>query len=305
MIKTKNQLLQNTSNPKAFFDILLSIGNDEYLQKILTLVKKEKELDLFLLANKALKNDYEVFKLQLVLDKLTFSSILNITTLLDLYKYLSSLHYEYITLSITQNIIEVSSSFSFKLYEKMIDEKEEFMISHISILFLSIYKNKDQYKELKKLFKNDNIYILQSAVELSCLINLSLNNAKEILVLFNDLKEKNSINLDKTILSSASKIKEKYEIFENILELYSTDKRVEIKYALSKILLLNKSKDITKPWFKMCLFSFGELNTYDKDILRNISFILNNIINETEDYKTLIEFFKKYLEESKKEILFS
>ena len=86
MIKTKNLLLKNIQNPNIFFDILLSIPKDIYLEKILLLLKKEKELDFFLLATQAIKNDYEVFKLQLILDKLVFVSILKTETILELYK---------------------------------------------------------------------------------------------------------------------------------------------------------------------------------------------------------------------------
>lgn len=298
MIKTKNLLLKNIQNENTFFDILLSIPNNDYLKKILILLKQEQELDFFLLASKAIKNDYEVFKLQLLLDKLVFVSILNINTLLDLYNSLSSLHYEYITLSITEKLSNTSTKFSLKLYENMIKEKKEFMISHISILFLSIYKNKNQYKEIKKLFEYENIFLTQSAIEIVSFIKLSDKEAKEIFYIFTKLLKIKNMNLDKNIISSSNKMKDENSDFEDILELYSEDIRLEIKYSISKILLLNKSKDLEKDWFKTCLFSLSSINNYDKDILRNISFILNNIINEKQDYKIIREFFDKARKES-------
>lgn len=297
MIKTKNLLLENIKNQNAFFDILLSIP-EEYLEKILLLLKKEQELDFFLLARQAIKNDYEVFKLNLVLDKLVFTSILNVNTILALYTSLTSLHYEYITLSITEKLIEISSKFSLCLYEEMIKETKEFMVSHISILFLAFYKSKKQYKELVKLIDNKNIFIVQSAVEIFSFFKLSSAQSKEVFSLFTSLFEKKELNLDKTILLTASKLKDEYVCFENILELYVKDEREEIKYSISKILLVNKTKDLEKPWFKSSLFSLTNLNNYDKEVLRNISFILNNIINEKQDYKIIIEFFKKYISET-------
>lgn len=303
MIKTKRLLLENISNPNTFFDILLSIP-EEYLEKILLLLKKEQELDFFLLAAQAVKNDYEVFKLQLVLDKLVFTSILNVNTILALYTNLSSLHYEHITLSITEKLIRTSSKFSLCLYEEMIRETKEFMVSHISILFLALYKSKKQYKELIKLIENKNIFVLQSAIEILSFVKLSSFQSKEVFSLFTTFLEKKNLNLDKTILLTASKLKDDYVCFENILELYAKDKREEIKYSISKVLLTNKTKDLEKPWFINCLLSLSELDNYEKELLRNISFILNNIINEKQDYKIIIEFFKKYIREMQTQKVF-
>ena len=105
--------------------------------------------------------------------------------------------------------------------------------------------------------------------------------------------ETKNINVEQTILFSSNKIKDKDSSFENILELYAKDERLEIKYSLSKILLLNKCKDLETLWFRTCLFSLSSINKYDKEILRNISFILNNIINEKQNYEIIIEFFKE------------
>ena len=102
-----------------------------------------------------------------------------------------------------------------------------------------------------------------------------------------------NLNFDKTILSSSDKMKENNSSFENILESYAKNEQLEIKYSLSKILLLNKCKNLEKSWFRTCFFSLSSVNIYDKEILRNISFILNNIINEKQDYKIIIDFFKE------------
>ena len=293
MIKTKNLLLKNIQNPNIFFDILLSIPKDIYLEKILLLLKKEKELDFFLLATQAIKNDYEVFKLQLILDKLVFVSILKTETILELYKTLSHLHYDYISLNITEKIAKESPTFSLELYVLMKKNCEEFMTSPLNILFISLYENNKAYERMQELFQNKNIFILQSAIEISALIKLLPRETEEVYEIFLKLMEIKNINVDKTILFSSNKIKEKDGNFENILELYAKDERLEIKYSLSKILLLNKCKDVEKLWFRTCLFSLSSINKYDKEILRNISFILNNIINEKQDYEIIIEFLKE------------
>jgi len=293
MIKTKNLLLKNIQNPNIFFDILLSIPKDIYLEKILLLLKKEKELDFFLLAKDAIDNNYEVFKLALVLDKLVFVSILNTRTILELYKTLSFLHYDYINLNITEKITKVSPTFSLELYTLMSKDCEEFMVSSLNILFISLYEKNKPYKTILELFQDKNIFIIQSAMEISALIRLSPKETKRIYEIFIRLMKTKNLNFDKTILSSSNKMKRKNRIFENIFELYAKDERQEIKYSLSKILLLNKCKDLKKPWFKLCLFSLSSINKYNKETLRNISFILNNIINEKQDYKIIIEFFKE------------
>ena len=157
MIKTKNLLLKNIQNPKVFFDILLSIPKDIYLEKILLLLKKEKELDFFLLASQAIKNDYEVFKLALILDKLVFVSILNTKTILELYKTLSHLHYDYISLTISEKIADLSKEFSLELYNSMRKDCKEFMISPFNILFIALYEQDEAPERIQELFQDENI----------------------------------------------------------------------------------------------------------------------------------------------------
>lgn len=291
MIKTKNSLLTNVNNPKIFFDILGSIPNEVYLKKILILLDKKKEIDYFLLASKAIKNNYEVFKLQMLLDKLVFISILNVNTLLDLYKTLSSLHYEYITFNITENISKNFSLFSKDLYLEMSKNTEEYMITHLSILFETVINN-EKYSHIKDLLDNNNLFLVRSSIESISTLILSLKQAKEILNIFITLKKKNNIKLDKNIILASDKLKNKFYIFEDLLISYSSSDSSEIKYSISKVLLLNKAKDLNKDWFRECLFSLGNLNSYNKEILRNISFILNNILVEKNEYKIIIEFLE-------------
>jgi len=171
------------------------------------------------------------------------------------------------------------------------------MRSHISILFLELYTKKDGYKKVKELLQEENTVLLQSAVEILSFIELSSLQAKETYTLFRELMKTHNSSLDKTILISSNKIKDKHKVFEKILELYALNENLEIKYSLSKILLFNKTKDLNKRWFQACLFSLVNIKNYDKDLLRNIGFILNNILEEKEEYKIIIEYFKQGIKE--------
>lgn len=214
MIKTKNNLLLNIKNPNAFFDILLSIPKDTYLEKILLLVKKEQELDYFFLASEAIKNDYPIFKLQLVLNQLVNISILNLDTILTLYKTLTSLHYEFITIVITQKISETSQKFSLELYEAMVKDSEDFMISHITILFLALYKKKNPFKRVEKLLEKENIFLLQAMTETLGFIKLSKKELHEIISIFKKLRKIDNIDLNNTILKTTNKLKDKFSVFK-------------------------------------------------------------------------------------------
>lgn len=210
MIKTKNKLLENIQNPNIFFDILLSIPKDTYLEKIIILVKQEQELDYFFLASQALKNDYEPFKLQLILDKLVSVSILNTDIILLLYKELTSLHYEFITLKMSEKITEVSKEFTLELYKTMTKDTKEFMSAHISILFLALYENKNPYKKIQKLFEKENIFLTLSVIEIISFIKLSKREIKDVYETFDKLKKLNNTDLGNAILKTSAKLNCKY-----------------------------------------------------------------------------------------------
>ncbi|NOR57579.1 MAG: hypothetical protein GQ474_03555, partial [Sulfurimonas sp.] len=261
MNEMKDKLIKSMDNPKLFFNTLQGVKDDEDLDKLCILLKEESGIDYFRLAIDAINSQYSVFTLSRILEKVASFSILNMQNILNLYEIIfESMRGDgasYFQYDITKNIAIHNKDYAVLLLNEMYNVNKEYTMYHISTILSTLHNNHNnsQYETIKSFLSDtSNIYKTRSAIDAIKNIELSSEEANEVFELFKKIQQLSHKDLETELIYSSNKLISKYHIFKKLLENYSMSKNAEIKYHISRILMLNSKKYIKDIWFKKCLF---------------------------------------------------
>ena len=129
-------------------------------------------------------------------------------------------------------------------------------------------------------------------------IELSEEEIVEVSILFD-----NSINMKNQqylymILYSCNKLKDKYPQFKNLLLKFAQFDDKNLKYHISRVLMFNKGDEAYSEWFKECLLSLSDTLHEEKGIINNLNYTFVNILEATNNYSVIKDFFLKWVQDS-------
>jgi hypothetical protein len=298
-------LINLIDNPCEFYRQLSSIRDDSKLIETCQNLNEKLEIDYFKLALEAIQSRHDVFFVSHVIEKIAFLSILNLDSILTLYERLytemSGDLANFTQYEITKNICQNHKDFSFTLLKALQEIEQDYVTYHISTILLVLHNdyNLDQYGNIKKYLENttDKNKTLAS-IEAISKIDLTDELQSEILDIFNKIIDLNNESYSSSIVHCISRMKDKYKELKTIfLELSKTEYK-NVKFNLSQILMFNKGDEVNEEWYQRCLFSLTDTMTDELGIVNNFSHIFENILDTTNDYRTILDFFIKWLESS-------
>lgn len=298
--------LKNTiQNPYDFYQILYGIRDEAELILVCEELKKQIGIDYFELANKAIKNKQDVFFVSHILEKIAFLSILDIQNIIKLYEILyiqmdgdlaNFTQYE-----ITKNICIFHKDFSLNLLNELYKNNQDFSIYHISIILLTLHNkhNMNQYIAIKKYLditsdKNKTLVSIEAISK----IDLTDEQQNEIFELLNKIVALNDESFNSSIVYSCNRMKDKYSSFKMILLKLSATKNKNIKFHISRILTFNKKEEISEEWYLNYLFSLTDTMSNELGIVNNLSHVFVNILEASNEYIIIKDFFIKWVKNS-------
>lgn len=298
-------LINTIDSPYNFYCQLSSIRDDSKLIKTCQNLNKKLEIDYFKLAFEAIQSRHDVFLVSHVIEKIAFLSILKIDSILTLYEKLytqmSGDLANFTQYEITKNICQNHKDFSFTLLKALEGIEQDYVTYHLSTILLVLHNDYkiDQYSSIKEYLENtsDKNKTLAS-IEAISKIDLTAEQQSEILNIFNKIINQNNETYSSSIVHSSNRMKDKYKEFKIILLELSKTEYKNVKFHLSQILMFNKGDEVKEEWYHKCLFSLTDTMTNELGIVNNISHIFENILDTTNDYKTIVDFFIKWLESS-------
>lgn len=305
MSDKKNQLIGIIEKPEKFYSTLIEIRDVNELIQICSDLKKDIEIDYFDLAYKTVESNYSVFSLSRILEKIAYISILELENITRLYEFFyrgmlgdmaCGTQYE-----ITKNLVLHHADFAPLLLHKLQDINEEYTIFHASMILTTLHNEHkmNQYKQIKEyLDDTSNINKTLSSIEAISKIDLSPKEVNEVFESFNKINDLNQEKLSTALIYSCNKLKDVYfEFKEILLKLSKTDNKI-VKFHISRILSFNNQDAVSDVWYRECLFALTDTTSEELGIVDNFSYVFVNILEGTNDYRVIRDFFIEWVSKS-------
>lgn len=305
MSDKKNHLIGIIEKPEKFYKSLIEIRDVNELIKICCDLKKDREIDYFDLAYKTIEVNYNVFSLSRVLEKIAYLSILDLENIIRLYELFykrmlgdmaRGTQYE-----ITKNLVLHHAVFALSLLHKLQEINEEYTTFHITMILTTLHNEHkmNQYKQIKEyLDDTSDINKTLSSIEAISKIDLNPEEVNEVFESFNKINDLKLEKLSASLIYSSNQLKDAYPKFKEILlKLSKTDNKT-VKFHISRILSFNNQDAVSENWYRECLFALTDTTSEELGIVDSLSYIFVNILNETNDYRVIRDFFIEWISKS-------
>lgn len=305
MANKQNHLIGIIDKPQNFYDCLMEIRDVNELLQTCNELKQKREIDYFDIAYKAVEDGCDIFLLSHVLEKIAFLSILDLRNITKLYELFfekmrgdmaSGGQYE-----ITKSIASHHIDFSLYLLQELYKSDLEYATYHIAMILTTLHNEHqmNQYKQIKKYLEDTaDINKTLSSIEAISKIDLTQEEVDEVFDLFKKISDSKEERFCAALVYSCNRMKNVYPVFKNIFLLLSDIDNKTVKFHISRILSFNEKGAVREDWYRKCLFALTDTTTEELGIVDSLSHVFMNILEATNDYRTIRDFFAEWVKES-------
>ncbi len=297
-------LKENENNPKAFFEQLETIFRDEISELIFEEYTKDKEIDIFEMASKAIKDGVDIFSISFLLEKLAKYSICHLDSLKLLFLQMNELMKNDMALGVQYRIMteivkkDIRLGKDFLAY--ILDKNEDWSIGYASAIYTVLFdENREKtYGDIIKLAYNDNANFQIIAIQALSSIDynkVDKQKIEEVYNIFIRLQELQKNELDLHIINSVKFLIQYSDKFQNLIVKYSQYSNENIKYQLSHLLFMICKKNSNEKWFIDVLFTLTNTSSEFSGTINNLRMIFNILLKDEKNINIVIDFIFTWL----------
>ncbi len=306
-INIANQVIllkENENNPKAFFKQLEAIFRDKTLESVFEEYIKNKKIDIFEMAYKAIKEDWDIFSICSILEKLAKYSIYQLDSLKLLFFQINELMKNDMALVkqywITAEIVKQDSGFGESFLSSLLENGENWSFGHASTIYVILFeKNQEEiFDKLIELLNSNKINHQIIAVQAIGKIDCNHFNQKQFEIIYDNLEKLqhlNHIDLDIEIIHALKFLIKCLPKFQRMIVEYSKYNNENIQFQLSHLLFMVCKENSNEKWFVDVLFTLTNTSSKFVGIINNLRMIFNLLLEDEKKIDIVIDFILAWL----------